>query len=56
MKINLTKLLDLLVAPPDVESDQTNAAYFLKACNDTTSTDNAYSFELEKESFSLKNE
>ncbi|MGA1840632.1 MAG: hypothetical protein ACMUIU_08405 [bacterium] len=55
MKINLTKLLELskMVDPPPVDSKQTDASYFLKTGHDSTSSDEAYSFELEEDAFSL---
>jgi len=57
MKINLTKLLEIAqrIEPSDVQPRQTNASYSLKVRRDATSSDEPYSFELEKETFSLEN-
>lgn len=57
MKINLTKLLAISqkIQPPDIQQRQTNASYSLKTRRDVTSSDEPYSFELEKETFSLEN-
>jgi hypothetical protein len=57
MKINLTKLLEIAqrIEPSDIQTRQTNASYSLKARRDATSSDEPYSFELEKETFSLEN-
>jgi hypothetical protein len=56
MKVNLTKLLEKAYKEK-ADSNQigrTSASYFLKTDYDVTSSERAYSFELEKETFRLK--
>lgn len=57
MKINLTKLLEIAQKSQssDIQQRQTNASYPMKTRRDATSADEPYSFELEKETFSLEN-
>ncbi|MHA1342261.1 MAG: hypothetical protein ACTSO2_19995 [Promethearchaeota archaeon] len=56
MKINLTKLLERskIKELEDLNKRNTSAAYHVRAIQDCTSTESAYSFELEKEEFTLK--
>lgn len=55
MKINLTKLLEKskIKTPQDINMEQTSASYYLKTVHDVASSETAYSFEIEKETFKL---
>jgi hypothetical protein len=56
MKINLTKLLEKTIqkVDRDINIEQTSASYYMKTNYDATSSEEAYSFELEKETFRLE--
>jgi hypothetical protein len=57
MKVNLTKLLEkaLKEKAPSIPKNETNASYTMRTDYDVTSSERAYSFELEKkETFELK--
>lgn len=54
MKINLTKLLEKSKIKTPLDKENTSASYYVQASQDSTSTESAYSFQLEKERFVLK--
>jgi hypothetical protein len=56
MKINLTKLLEKTLIREDdyLNRDQTDASYLMRKNYDVTSSEDAYSFELEKETFKIE--
>ena len=57
MKVNLTRLLELstrVQQPKQDDVDNKTSALIVITNYETTSSDRAYSFELEKETFSLE--
>ena len=54
VKINLTRLLELQTRTKLINEDQYSTAYNFIEYFDVTSSDRAYSFELENEEFSLR--
>jgi hypothetical protein len=57
MKVNLTRLLESpkrILRPQQAEGDKQTASLTVVTNSESTSADRAYSFELEKEKFSLE--
>jgi hypothetical protein len=58
MKVNLTRLLESSTRIREIKQDDRDnrtSALFVVTNHESTSSDKAYSFELEKEVFSLEN-